>query len=494
MRLGIVMAILAIAATACPAQQRSAKRGLSWDETTLTLQAAHIEQLAMGVSWVYNWGNAPHLPELYSATTIAYAPMCWNSNYDEAAIRSYLQGHPETKYLLGFNEPNFSSQANMTPAQAAAAWPQVEQIAADYGLTLVAPALNFSGEYVGGRIWNPYEWLDEFLRLYPAAHIDCLALHSYMNWYSANTWFATEYFYSDLYDPEKSDVYGRYPNLVAFLDSYKAANGHFPRMMLTEFCAWENDGSITGVDFQIDQMTQKVQKLEQSDLVEGYAWFIGNATASAYPYMSILETVSADSELSALGKVYVNMSSFDTDKWYAEGETIAAKDYVEATTDDRVVRLRPNTDLSSAIPLQIELPTGAWAQYQIDVAAAGSYTFTLHVNCNADTDLTLYADSRRTTTTTLPTTDGSWADRTFTATLTAGKHDVMFYNASTASLLLSSWRFSRDAGITAAAVDDPSGTALYDLQGQRVDDDSDLPAGIYIRITPHKTDKTLLRR
>ena len=56
-------------------------------------------------------------------------------------------------------------------------------------------------------------------------------------------------------------------------------------MMLTEFCSWENDGTITGVDFQIDQMTQKLQKLEQSDLVEGYAWFMANADggASAIP-------------------------------------------------------------------------------------------------------------------------------------------------------------------------------------------------------------------
>ena len=39
-----------------------------------------------------------------------FAPMCWNSYYNANAIRSYIDSHPETRYLLGFNEPNFSAQ------------------------------------------------------------------------------------------------------------------------------------------------------------------------------------------------------------------------------------------------------------------------------------------------------------------------------------------------------------------------------------------------
>lgn len=35
-------------------------------------------------------------------------------------------------YLLTFNEPNFSDQSNMSPQQAADAWPQVEAVATKY--------------------------------------------------------------------------------------------------------------------------------------------------------------------------------------------------------------------------------------------------------------------------------------------------------------------------------------------------------------------------
>lgn len=482
------IALLLTVALAAPAQ-RSAKRGMGWDEAVLPLQAAQAELFRPGVSWMYNWGIAPRRPEVYGSDGLVYAPMCWNHLYDETALRAWLDAHPETRYLLGFNEPNFSSQANMTPAQAVAQWPRLETLAEEYGLTLVAPALNFSAERVGDRVWNPYDWLDEFLRLYPGARLDCLCLHCYMNWYSASTWFATEYFYSDLYNPAKTDVYGRYPHLVAFLDAYKAEHGRFPRMMLTEFCAWENDGSISGADFQIDQMTQKVQKLEQSDLVEGYAWFLGNGRADSYPYMSLLETEHTASDLSTLGKVYVYMSAFDTLRYYGAGETVAAKDYVEATTDECVVRLRPNSDSSSSLPLQIELPAGAWTQYQIEVPRAGEYIFSLRMSAPSELELMLYTESGRHSRLALESTAGAWADRTFAATLPAGRHDVMFYNASQQPFLFNAWSFEHSAGVDAPALLSDR-IEVFDLQGRSLDPAS-LTKGIYVMVTPHGTSKVI---
>ena len=44
--------------------------------------------------------------------------MAWNGAYSAARIRAWLDAHPESRYLLGFNEPNFYDQARMTPAEA----------------------------------------------------------------------------------------------------------------------------------------------------------------------------------------------------------------------------------------------------------------------------------------------------------------------------------------------------------------------------------------
>lgn len=464
---------------------KSPKRGACWDERNLPLGGQHATQLSPGVSWVYNWG-----PDAANSTifdeNFRFEPMAWNGAYSAARIRAWLDAHPESRYLLGFNEPNFYDQARMTPAEAAAAWPALESIAAEYGVKLVAPALNFSDSQVGGRVWNPYEWYDEFFRLYPQARVDCLALHCYMNWYSANTWFATEYFYTDLYTPGK-DCYGRYPNLVKYLDTFKEANGHFPRMMLTEFCSWENDGTITGLDFQLDQMTQKVQKLEQSELVEGYAWFMANDAngAALYPYMSLLQRNSADSPLSTLGTVYVHMSDFDTDRHYTPGEPIAAKDYVNATTDERCIKLRPNTDAGTDTPLQLEIPAAGYAEYLIDVPADGEYAFTFHVRADATGSLLLYIDNKKNATATISATGGAWADIALTATLNAGKHRIMPYNAGQTSVLMNALSFAPagEAGtITVADIKDAEISDIHDLGGHSpgTNELTSLTTGIYI--------------
>ncbi len=479
------------------AQHRSAKRGVGWDEKQQPLTTAPIDKMSPGITWLYNWGLTPQgsANNIGPQQDIEFVPMCWNGGFNETTLRNYLTTHPGVKYLLGFNEPNFSSQSNMTPQQAADKWPKLEQIAADFNLQLVAPALNFSGEKVGGRTWSPYEWYDEFFRLYPTARLDYLALHCYMNWYSSNTWFATEYFYKDLYDPSKTDVYGRYPNLRQYLDNYLAANGHFPRMFLTEFCAWENDGTITGVDFQIDQMTQKVQKLEQSDLVAGYAWFMGNTSggASAYPYMSIFQTNSAASELSELGKVYVHMSSFDADKYYAMNELIAAKDYIDAGTDSQQPKLRSNTETTSDIPLQVNLPSGAWVAWQVDFPSAGDYNVKLHVKSQTDNKIRLYLDafggSNKKLETVIPTTDGQWTDRTVTVTLPAGQHSILLWNGASTSLFINSLTVSLDDGplglppVTEATQEQTTGNSrqLFSLSGQVVPvHEGKVPKGLYI--------------
>lgn len=489
-RFFILIMSVAISATLI-AQTRSAKRGVGWDEKTQKLTDAPIQKMAPGISWLYNWGAAP----VGSPTTLgqgegkmAFLPMCWNASFDETAIRNYLSQHQgDVEYLLAFNEPNLSwnvGGSQMTPQQAADAWPRVKQIAQDYNLQIVAPALNFTGDKVGDRVWEPFAWYDEFLRLLTVANvepaIDYLAFHSYMNWYSAVNWVASEYFYTD---KEDGDLFsttnkGRYPNLVNYMETYKEAHGHFPKMFLTEFCSWEGDkdGYTSSVNSQIDQMTQKVQKLEQSDLVAGYAWFMANTSQapSVYPYNSIFQSNTPNSELSDLGKVYVYMSTFDTDRWYDAGETVLAKDYVDASMDNQQAKVRPNTEEGSDIPLQVEWQSSAWTAYQITLPADGTYTLKLHMKSTADNAFRIYENalggSNRRLNTTLASTGGAWKDVTTELTLSAGQHTLLLYNMGTTSIFVNSFTFESSAdGIQTLTTQHPSpNTQIYNIAGQRV--------------------------
>ena len=501
--------LLVIIATTVLAQQRSAKRGIGWDERNVNsyLSDAAIEKMAPGVSWIYTWGQTPKGTTTLLGTgeegSMDFAPMCWRGTYDANAIRNYVKNHPGVKYLLGFNEPNFAVQANMTPADAADKWPGVEALTNGLGLKLVAPALNFTGEAVGGKVWQPYEWFDEFIKKYKEKHgklphMDCLALHCYMDWYGAVTWFATEYFYKDLFDNTK-EAYGKYPNIVELLNSYKATHGHFPRMMLTEFCAWEE--SCTSVDFQIDQMTQKLQKLEQSDLVEGYAWFMANPESNdGKPWMGcFVDGRHNDSELNDLGKIYVNMSTFDTKKYYGPDEQIQAKDYVDASTDARQVKVRPNTDRSNSLPLQIELPSfDSFSEYQIDVPRTGQHEIRLRIKTSASVNLRFYVDEKEVVERTLPNTYGRWKTCEFTITLTEGKHSVILYNAGISPIFINYWMFGSNAdGIEDIKTSDNAEISVYSLNGVKLGggkslQDMHLTKGVYIISQPDEEKKKIV--
>lgn len=471
--------VLALA-LASPAfsQQRSAKRGVCWDEKTQPLTAATLQKLAPGVSWLYNWGVAPTATAapIGPDGLVAFAPMCWNGAFNETALRSYLDTHPGVTYLLGFNEPNISGASggsSMTPQQAADAWPRLEKIADDYGLKLVAPALNFSGDVVGGTVYStPYDWLEAFLALYPTARMDYLCLHCYMDYASAVNWFATDYFYKDVFSEANR---AKYPRLVSYLDSH----GELP-LFLTEFCAMGNDFRGNGLTItptlQIDHMTQKLQYLEQSPRVAAYAWFMANGDATKTPYWSLMQRNTAASDLSEVGKVYVYMSAFDTTRHYVPDELIAAKDYIDASVGDQQVRLRANSDEATAadLPLQVELLPSAWASYQVELPTAGEYALTLRCNASDSHSLWVYVDGKKTATATLAATSAQWDDRTLTLTLPTGRHRLMVFNASATPMLVNRLTLATTTGIAHSPTNPPtypptSQPTYYAPNGMRVE-------------------------
>ena len=137
---------------------RSNKRGVSFSNPFFVEDVAI---LSSGISWVYNWGPAPSssFDTEFGKYDIDFIPMAWNASYDKNRIRTFVQAHPGCKYLLAFNEPNLKDQARMTPTEAAAKWPELKAFAAEVGLQLVSPAMNY-GTLDGYS--DPIKWLDEF--------------------------------------------------------------------------------------------------------------------------------------------------------------------------------------------------------------------------------------------------------------------------------------------------------------------------------------------
>jgi len=255
------------------AASKSAKRGVAYDLAS----PADLAALAPGVSWWYNWSPSPNVgvPADYVARyDMDFYPMLWNGNFSSTNVIAFLKANLGIKYILVLNEPNLTSQANLTPQQAAQLWPQYEAISAQTGVKIVGPAITW-GTMPGYQ--DPVQWLDAFYAAYRAANnnhdpqIDYLAFH----WYDYGL-------------DDQLDRLGKYGK----------------SFWVTEFANWhnQNDGAqITTLDEQEQQMTAMVATCESRVDVFRYAWFTGRLNPD--PHFSSL--LGQSGELTPLGSTYL---------------------------------------------------------------------------------------------------------------------------------------------------------------------------------------------
>lgn len=287
---------------------KSAKRGVAY---SFSGEVMDLVNLGPYITWDYNWGNTPTTTAAayFDGEGIDYCPMCWNGRYDSDKIRKYVAEHPSTKYLLAFNEPNLTDQANMTPSQAAELWPPVVALAKELNLKLVSPAMNY-GTLSG--YFDPIKWLDEFFSQ-PGVSIDdvdAISLHCYM---------------------------GSAAALIGFVERFKKYN---KPIWMTEFCAWENVSSEEG---QMDYMCGVLNYFEQEPAVERYAWFIPRYKAYGdAPYMQLINGYGDATQLTPAGKVYCMFSSFDKTVALNGTKFVHAGEYVELSNNNTT--LRPTKD------------------------------------------------------------------------------------------------------------------------------------------------------
>lgn len=319
-------------------QTRSAKRGVSFNFQF----AEDVALLGKGVSWSYNWGPAQggaSIVESMTAHDMRFYPMAWNGSFSDSRIREWKQAHPETEYILAFNEPNLTDQANMTPQAAAEHWPRLVALAKELDMKLIAPAMNYG---TLANYHDPIKWLDEFFSIVPIEDVDGIAIHCYMASPAALKSYVQRFYKYDL------------------------------PIWLTEFCAWEQ--SMGDAKAQARFMSQSLGYLESDPNVAGYAWFIprGAADENTYPYYALL-TKTQPLALTYLGDLYVNYSSFDKSTYYAPEEVIPAESFRECNASatatesgwEPYVQLQPTTDVTGILEIA-DMFGNQWVEYGLN--------------------------------------------------------------------------------------------------------------------------------
>lgn len=333
-----------------------------------------LEALSPEVGWWYNWSETPEstVAAVFQNYGFEFVPMTWNGNYNETELRAFLAEHPETKYILAFNEPNFLEQANMTPSEAAAQWPRLEAIADEFNLEIVGPAVNFCGDCVtenGITYHDPFDYLDDFFEACSGCRVDHIAIHSYMNSVDALKWYIGEF-----------KKYGK-------------------PIWLTEFNAWEENPRLN-LEQQQNYMIQAVDYLENDPDVFRYSWFIGRWNGiQNYPHIELL---GAKGELTVLGEYYKKMPVHN------ENRVVRLPAVIEAGEYNRMmgVQLEKTQDVDGFVNVGY-IDAGDWLEYKIEVPQTGTWNVGFRFASTRSAVLNIYVDDAMLKTQQLPNT-GDW--------------------------------------------------------------------------------------
>ena len=260
------------------------KRGIA----AAQLSPAQLQALSSTVRWGYSWEVAPtdasgQAPGAASWATagIEFVPMAWGSGAIGALAAGICQAATgPTLALLGFNEPNFPDQSNLTPDAAAELWPSLEEAATDAGVpVLVGPAMNFNDV-------DPIVWLDAFFAACTGCRVDAIAVHSYTCYWSY---------------------------LSNHLDLYRKYNRP---LWLTEFACADSVERKSAAG-QMEYMEEVIPALEADPDVARYAWFsydfqLGPAGTNE------ASLLSADGTLNELGRKYHSIGGNTTTPDWAD--------------------------------------------------------------------------------------------------------------------------------------------------------------------------------
>ncbi len=256
-------------ATAPPVTTPHCKRGEAYESNSLN----DLKTLSKGISWWYNWTTAPEKSAAdYAMAGVEFVPMIWGVKGgppDPATIEKQIP--KSAKYILGFNEPNFAAQANITATDAAALWPRIMQIAKDMNLKIGSPAPNYCAGACNDT--DPIHYLDTFFAACTGCQVDFIAAH----WYACTGDALTSY--------------------LAKLKKYNKP------IWLTEFsCMDAGDHSAAG---EQTYMKTALQILENDPTIFRYSWFTGRWTD---PTVDI-SLLAGDGQLTDLGNLYVTSAA-----------------------------------------------------------------------------------------------------------------------------------------------------------------------------------------
>lgn len=223
----------------------------------------------LNANWHYSWGSEFNILEPES---VEFVPMIWSAWSDTAAVQQKLdnilalKNQKIVKYLLGFNEPDHTDQANMSVETALAYWPKLAAV----GLPLGSPACA-----------NPTgDWMKSFMQEAGKRNlrIDFVCVH----WYGG---ISASSFLARL--KEIHELYNRPIWITEFAPAdWNAKSPETSKYTKTEI---------------LNFMKEVLPALDQLEYVQRYSWFSASETSGPLGNAALF---NSSGQLTEPGKFY----------------------------------------------------------------------------------------------------------------------------------------------------------------------------------------------
>ena len=246
----------------------------TWDIDAKGSAIHHLAEIDFG--WYYNWMPEPlwKAANMSGASNAEFVPMIWGAADATAATMEKIAAS-SSKYLLGFNEPDHTNQANLTVQQAIDLWPLLMST----GKILGSPGTT-TAETLG-----PNSWLGQFMDQASAKgyRVDFIAVH----------------YYSDN------------PDVDAFKSFLEAVHAQYNKpIWVTE---WALVDWMDQDKFSVEQLSvfanEAIQMMDDLSFVERQAWFGFYDGGDGWHINT--ELANHDGSLTELGSLFASLAADD---------------------------------------------------------------------------------------------------------------------------------------------------------------------------------------
>ena len=243
------------------------KKGVAFNKSYSNTWDTKFQLLNPVWHYSWNWELLEEYPE-----GVEFVPMIWderNVNEENLSYLEDLANDGSINYLLGFNEPDLISQANMTVEEAIALWPDLESVGVPLGSPVTASTSS--------------TWFSDFMSRATEENlrIDFVAVH--------------------IYDVSNVDIFVQ--KLEEVFEKYGKP------IWITEFALrdWRADNNNPNRYSEEDVllfMQQLLPRLEELDFVHRYAWFDTSPNNPNYEKLRTADLITENNQLTSLGAYY----------------------------------------------------------------------------------------------------------------------------------------------------------------------------------------------